>query len=191
MNKLDKDFKELIKQMTYNQNGAEYAWYFREAEKAFEQGLFLLSVCGSLIGIEASLRSLIKLFDNVDYSDDIRIAKPKMNEKTLKKIQGYGLNVEVLCFPDDDYSQFMRNNNHTITIIDLRNKLAHGNLFSYLETHYIQNSEKLGEPDQDPIKVFSPTFLKVMNQQLLEIQLKWANEISRFNKQRRENAEHR
>jgi len=185
MNKLDKDFTELIKQMTYNQNGAEYAWYFRESEKAFEQGLFLLSVCGALIGIEASLRGLIKLFDNIDYDDDKSIKKPKLNKKTLKKIHGYGLNIEVLCFPDDNYSQFMRNNNHTITIIDLRNELAHGNLFNYLESHDIQ------KPDQVPIKVFNPTFLKGLNQQLLEIQLKWANEINRFNKERRENAEHR
>lgn len=188
MNKLEKDFKELLKQKTYEQNGAEYAWYFMESEKAFEQGLFLLSVCGSLIGIEASLRGLIKLLEGIKYHEEKRIKKPKLNIATLKQIQEHGLNIDVLCFPDDDYSQFMRSNNHTITIIELRNELSHGNLFNYLEPHDIRIPNK---PCQDPGKIFNPAFLKDLNQQLLEIQLKWANEINRFNKQRRENAEHR
>jgi hypothetical protein len=154
----------------YGLKAAEFHWFFVEADKALEQGVYLPAICSFLIGIEASLRLTMHQHSN---NNDIKFEKLSNREilsnKLLFKASILEIPVGSLAFPEEsDFLEKLKESKkekENVDIVKLRHDLCHGNI-----TNYIRHDPTVGS-------FFVPDLLREIAGMVRIISLEWCRQL--------------
>lgn len=169
------DISRLQRRVTHKQliqllSAPEFHWHFYQGIEALNARLYIPGCISLLAGIETSIRCTLFRIENLGaqfYGEDLGTL---LSNRLLREAQIAGLPVESLAFPDENnFIVRLQCNKPPVTIVEIRNALAHGNITEYIN--------KVLGLDQH---FFTPECLRKDAHLLRHISVRWCRKLAVF-----------